>query len=123
MSQVNGGVQDDAVVESFFPCGYLSVVLCTVTEAYNPLPFAYRVYVDNHKTQRPLNRAVDGVFDQPWIGNIVIIKYGRGKNEDKLFYTNLQRGEAELVLCLLRESVSIYVAPSFEVAADVLRWM
>lgn len=103
--KVDGIIQEDAVLESFFPKGCISVVLCTVTDAYNPLPFAYRVYLDNHKAHRPLNNAVESVFDQMWIGNIVIIKYGRSKGDDRLLYTNLQRGEAELVLCILQESV------------------
>ena len=99
----DGLIHDDVDVATFFPSGCLTVVLCTTTRAYNPLPFAYRVYVDNHKLQRPINLGVEGIFDQLWMGNVVAVKYGRVKGDDRLCYANVQRGEDQLLLALVGE--------------------
>ncbi|KAJ3548214.1 hypothetical protein NMY22_g1344 [Coprinellus aureogranulatus] len=99
--EVEGVVHDEVIVNAFFPAGCLSVVLCTMPDSSSPLPFSYRVYLDNYRTQRPLNRAVDTVFDQLWMGNIVVVKYARSNSSNRYCYVNMQRGEAELLLCIL----------------------
>ncbi|KAJ3524010.1 hypothetical protein NMY22_g11188 [Coprinellus aureogranulatus] len=103
----DGDVREDVDLRHFFPGGAASILLCTIPSSGRPLPFSYRVYLDNYRTPRPLNRAIDAMLGQTWVGNIVVVRYARANSQKRQSFAHIQRPEAELVVALLGESVVV----------------
>ena len=98
-----GVLREHIDLRNFFPNGSISFLLCTIPASGSPLPFAYRVYVDNLRKPRALNRTIEEIFARPWIGNVVVVRYGRLSSQPKNCFVNVQRPEAELAVAILGE--------------------
>lgn len=98
-----GVLEEEVDLRQFFPSGSISTLFCTIPSSDRALPFGYRIYVDNLATTRPLNRAIDSMFEKRWVGNIVVVRYARGNTAKRRFLANIQQPEIELVTALLGE--------------------
>ncbi|KAF6742128.1 hypothetical protein DFP72DRAFT_1082577 [Ephemerocybe angulata] len=94
-------------LRDLFPYGGLSVFFCTNPGSGNPLPSAYRIFVDNFATPRPINRAIDARFDRPWIGNVVVAKYSKSSTCKKPSFVSIPRPEADIVVALVGDWLEI----------------
>ena len=103
---VDGVIHEEADVSQLFPHGAISIILCTNPISGTPLPFIYRVYLDNFKAPRPLNRAMDFMFQSTWVGNIAVVKYARACSSRRRLLIHLQKAEAEILLPIIAEYVS-----------------
>ncbi|KAF6750737.1 hypothetical protein DFP72DRAFT_851538 [Ephemerocybe angulata] len=89
-----------------FPNGSVSVLVSTYPGRKWPMPFVYRVYLDpGNAGPPPLNAAAAKVFQRPWLGNIVIVRYSRSNKNRRLFYGNISRQEHELVFGVLGDLI------------------
>ena len=102
-STQDGVIVEEVDLRPFFPNGAISTLFCTIPSSDRPLPFAYRVYIDNLTTARPMNQTIHTIFEMPWAGNIVIVRYARGNTATRRYLANIQQPEAELVTALLGE--------------------
>ncbi|KAF6746291.1 hypothetical protein DFP72DRAFT_855551 [Ephemerocybe angulata] len=102
--EVDGVVSDEVILsDPFFPNGSISVLFCTNPSTGRPLPFAYRVYLDSGKVPGQVNKCIEKVFQQMWLGNVVIVRYARNNAADRVCYSHMQRHESEIVLALVGE--------------------
>ncbi|KAF6758164.1 hypothetical protein DFP72DRAFT_845131 [Ephemerocybe angulata] len=101
VSQEGEHPEENIDLRDLFPYGGLSVLMCTNPGSGNPLPYAYRIFVDNFATPRPINRSVDAMFDRPWIGNVVVAKYAKTSTAARPSFTSMPRAEADIMVALV----------------------
>ncbi|KAJ3530868.1 hypothetical protein NMY22_g8399 [Coprinellus aureogranulatus] len=90
-------------VEKYFPGGYHTVLLTRFPGSGNPLPWPYLLFLDNYKTEQPVNTAYDTTFQRTWLGNVIVAKYSKTNLKNKLSFAQVARYEAELLTAVVGE--------------------
>ncbi|KAF6742475.1 hypothetical protein DFP72DRAFT_1081869 [Ephemerocybe angulata] len=104
-TSVDGGNLAEEVDLSvpFFPNGSVSALICTNPSSTAPLPYAYRLYMDPCHVVPPHNQCIEKVFGQPWLGNVVIVRYARNYTLERKCFCNVQKHECEIIIGLVGE--------------------
>lgn len=88
-------------VKDFFPGGYSSVLLTRDPGTNEALPNQFRIYLDNLKTTRPVNKSVQDTLCGNWIGNVIVAKYSKASAVNRRSFAHITRGEADLLVFIV----------------------
>lgn len=68
---------EDLDIIPWFPYGFVSTRLSQVPGTVRALHCDYRIFISRRASSVPWNTSTIARFGRPWIGNILIVKYGR----------------------------------------------
>lgn len=94
---------DEMDLTDYFPQGCQSALVCRNPFTHTPYPHAFRVYFQPLWQPGRLNQSTVHILRQPWIGNIVVVKYGRNNDMERVAFGNVQRYEVEHMSYELKE--------------------